>query len=84
MSEVLHIATVEKNSREEVRITLDEYQGHQLCDVRIYADFQAGPVSMRGPTKKGVSFSTSKLPALIEALEAARSEAERRGLLNAP
>lgn len=76
-----HVAVIDKNSREDVRVTLDEYSGHQLIDVRTFADFKAGNVEGRGPTKKGVSLNVAKLPALIDALEAARDEAQRRGLL---
>lgn len=76
-----HVAVVEKNSREDVRITLDEYHGVQLIDVRTFADFTAGTIETRGPTKKGVSLNVSRLPDLIAGLEAARTEAVRRGLL---
>ena len=74
-------AVIPKNSREEVRVCLDEFGGHQLVDVRVYADFNAGPVETRGPTKKGVALAVERLPDLIEGLEAARAEAIRRGLL---
>lgn len=75
------IAIVEKNSREDVRVSLDEFHGVQLIDVRTFADFKAGAVESRGPTKKGVSLNIARLPALIAGLEAARDEARRRGLL---
>lgn len=76
-----HIAVIEKNTLEDVRVSLDEYSGHQLIDVRTYVDFKSGNVEGRGPTKKGVSLNIAKLPDLIAALEDARSEAERRGLI---
>jgi len=81
MTEGDHIAIVAKNAREDVRVTLDEFKGTQLVDVRTFADFAAGPVETRGPTKKGISLSVARLPDLIDALEAARSEAQRRGIL---
>ena len=31
------IGTVEKNSLEEIRVSLDEFHGHHLVDVRTYA-----------------------------------------------
>ena len=74
-------AVIPKNSREEVRVCLDEFSGHQLVDVRVYADFNAGPVETRGPTKKGVSLAVERLPDLIDGLQAAKAEAIRRGLL---
>lgn len=75
------IAIIEKNTQEDVRVTLDEYSGHQLIDVRTFVDFKSGNTEGRGPTKKGVSLNVAKLPDLIAALETARGEAERRGLL---
>lgn len=81
MSKPHPIAVIAKNSREEVRVCLDEFAGHQLVDIRTYADYSAGVVEMRGPTKKGVSLAVEKLPDLIAAFEAARTEAIRRGLL---
>jgi len=76
-----HVAIIGKNSLEDVRVTLDEFSGHQLIDLRVYADFRSGNVQTRGPTKKGVSLNVVRLPDLIAALEAARVEAEQRGLL---
>ena len=84
MPEPFFLAIIEKNSREDCRIALDEYKGHTLIDVRVWADFAAGPVATRCATKKGVALDVSRLPDLIAALEAAKDEAERRGLLNAP
>lgn len=78
-----HVAIIEKNSLEEVRVTLDEFGGHQLIDVRIYADFRTGAVETRGPTKKGVSLNVAKLAELITALQTAHAEAVARGLLKA-
>lgn len=78
-----NIATIVKNSREEVRVALDSFSGHQLIDLRIYADFKTGSVECRGPTKKGISLKIERLPDLISALEMARKEAIGRGLLEA-
>lgn len=81
MSDAEHIAVVEKNSREEVRVSLDEFAGVQVVDVRIFADFKTGPLAVRGPTKKGVTLKVEKLSALIQALLTAQAEAVRRGLV---
>ena len=32
------VATVEKNRREEIRVALTEYEGRDLCDVRVFAE----------------------------------------------
>ena len=52
------IATVQKNRREELRFSLDEFKGHRFVTVRIYAPGRDGSMV---PTKCGVTFR----PALI-------------------
>ncbi len=36
------IETIPKNAREEIRVSLTAYQGHDLCDLRAYAEPYAG------------------------------------------
>jgi len=60
MSEV--IARFEKNSFEEVRISLTEFKGKGLIDVRVYYQ-PDGEEEMR-PTKKGITISPEKYPEL--------------------
>ena len=74
-----HIATVEKNRAEDVRVALVEFNGHDLVDIRIFAAFDGA--EERQPTRKGVSLAVRHLPALLGALQAAQEAAERRGLL---
>lgn len=70
MIEPLVVATIRKNSLEEVRVSLTSFNGHDLVDVRTYADFTGNGGDLR-PTKKGVSLNRSRIRDLIEALEAA-------------
>ena len=76
------VATVAKNAAEEVRVSLSEFKGSQLIDLRIYAEFGAA-VGEKQATRKGIALKLAKLPELIEALQAARIKAERMGLLTA-
>ena len=71
------IATIEKNSREKVYIDLTEFKGHNLIDIRVFADNG----SEQTATRKGISLAIAKLPALIDALRKAETEARRRGLI---
>jgi predicted phosphoadenosine phosphosulfate sulfurtransferase len=48
------IAQFEKNATEVVRISLTEYRGHKLIDLRVY--YSDGEGQYR-PTKKGVSLA---------------------------
>ena len=66
MSEV--IARFEKNSFEEVRISLTEFKGKELIDIRVYYQPE-GEEEMR-PTKKGITISPEKFPELQKGLAA--------------
>lgn len=73
------ISTIPKNAAEELRVTLTEFNGHNLCDLRLYAAYRTtGEI---GPTKKGITVSVALLPAIIAGLQEAEAEARRRGLL---
>lgn len=74
----LHIATIPKNSREEIRITLSEYGGHKLFNTRVFFEAQDG--SMR-PGKAGIAFRLETLPDFVRAATAALDEARLRGLV---
>ena len=74
------IAIIEKNAREDVRVSIERFGGADLIDVRAWVWGSAEPADRR-PTRKGVCLNVAKLPALIAALETARDEALRRGLL---
>lgn len=74
MAHPIIVFTILKNSREQVRVSLKEYHGHQLIDLRI---FDSGGF----PTKSGVSLQVSHLPALREAIDIAITKAAELGLL---
>jgi hypothetical protein len=67
------IATIPKNQREELRVSLSTFRGRRVLDVRVFVD-QAG--KGRIPTPKGLTVSAERIPALIAALEKAREAAE--------
>jgi hypothetical protein len=74
------IAVIAKNKNEEIRVALSEYNGHDLINIRIWADPRDGGTE-RIPTKAGVCCRVALLPALIEALQEAEAEARLAGLL---
>jgi transcriptional coactivator p15 (PC4) len=80
MSTATVIATIPKNSREWVRVALDEYRGVNLIDIRVLVELNP-ETGLPIPTKKGVSLKVEKLPELIAALNDALVEAQRQGLL---
>jgi hypothetical protein len=59
------VSSFEKNALEEVRISLTEFKGHQLIDLRVYYISQDGEPR---PTKKGLAISVGLYPELKEAL----------------
>lgn len=73
------ISTIPKNAAEELRVTLTEFNGHPLCDLRTFVEYRS--TSEIGPTKKGVTFAVALLPTIIAGLQEAEAEARRRGLL---
>jgi transcriptional coactivator p15 (PC4) len=80
MSAPVIIAVIAKNSRETVRIALDQYHGADLVDIRVTVELNA-ETKVPIPTKKGISLRIEQLPELIAALQAAEAEARKRGLL---
>lgn len=57
--------TLPKNSREEIRVSLDHFKGCELVSLRIW--FRADDGTMR-PTKKGVALRAECLSEVLEAL----------------
>lgn len=70
------VATVRKSNFEEVRVGIQAGSGFTCIDVRVFAM----PANGKGdplPTKSGIRVARDRLPALIEALQAAEREASR-------
>ncbi len=76
------IRTIRKSQRAEIRVSLTEYHGHDLCDVRVFAEPYSGDEWIA--TKKGLSLSVELLPELIAALQQAEAEARAASLLKNP
>jgi hypothetical protein len=72
------IASIEKNAREEFRVSLSEFNGYDLANVRVF--YRAGDGDLR-PGKAGLAIRLEKLPAVIEALQSTVAEAHRLGLI---
>ena len=71
------IATIPKNAREELSISLTEFKGYNLVSQRVW--YRADDGEMR-PSKAGVVIRIERLPELIEGLQAAQAAAQARGL----
>lgn len=73
------IGTISKNSMDEVRVTLDQFRGAHLVDIRIFSAFTAAKIPMA--TKKGVSLKVDLLPDLVKVLTEAEAKARALGLI---
>ena len=62
------IACIQKNAREELRVSLENFRGHDIANLRVW--YCADDGEMR-PGKQGVALRRDLLPDLIEALKQA-------------
>ena len=69
------IASIRKNSREEIRVAHETFKGHELISIRIW--FEADDGSMR-PGKAGITIRPSVLPEIIVALSKAAEAGRER------
>jgi hypothetical protein len=72
------VASIVKNSRESLRVSLARCREHDYIDLRLFADNGVEQV----PTRKGIAIRPDLLPKVIEALQDAEVEASKRGLLS--
>jgi hypothetical protein len=80
IAEPVEIAKFWKNRRrsESVHVTLSQYEGRSLINVRVYS---TGNDGIDRPTPKGVAMAIDKLPALAQALAKAEARARELGLI---
>jgi len=71
------IASFEKNSMEEVRVSLTEFKGKDLIDLRVY--YQPEDGEEKRPTKKGITISPEKFPELKKAILALEKVLQKQG-----
>ena len=73
------VATIPKNAREDIRVSLDEYKGHDLLTLWVWT--KGDSVTEPCPTKKGVAFQVDLLPDVLQALKEAKQFASSDKLL---
>ena len=71
------IATIQKNAREVLRISLSEFKGYNLISRRVW--FRADDGEMR-PSKAGVVICIERLQGVIDGLLAAQAAAQAQRL----
>jgi hypothetical protein len=81
MSEQRLIAAIRRNAREEIRVTLGEWNGAPVFGIRAW--FRADDGTMR-PSKDGLTLRAELLPELARAIADAARQARGDGVLAAP
>lgn len=77
MSATIIISQWEKNAREVVRVSLDEFNGRPIVGIRVW--FKPEGSDELRPGKAGIAMSVQHLPALAAAINGALGIAEGRG-----
>jgi hypothetical protein len=72
------ISEFPKNKTEDFRLSLTEYQGHNLLDFRIYFKDKEGESK---PTKKGVTVNVKLFPQLKQAIMDAENILKEKEML---
>ncbi|MGA2106814.1 MAG: transcriptional coactivator p15/PC4 family protein [Syntrophorhabdales bacterium] len=67
------IGEIEKNAKEKIRVSIEEYKGHKYVDCRVYFQDEAREWH---PTKKGIALNPDIIDEVIEALQKASEKLE--------
>lgn len=72
------VAQFEKNAREEVRISIDDFHGRKLINLRVFYRSEGGEWH---PGRQGLALSVERYRDLADALIKVGEELKDRGLL---
>jgi len=67
------IAEFEKNLKEKIRVSIEEYRNSRFADLRVYWENEQGEWR---PSKKGIALNCQCIAQVIEALQKARKKLE--------
>ena len=79
MSDDLVIKSIEKNSRETIRVSVGTFKSYPLISVRVFAETSNGEAT---PTQKGLALRPDLVPQVIEALTEAHRHMSREHAAN--
>lgn len=74
------IAQFQKNSREEIRVTINEFKKNKYIHVRTYVGFEG---EERKPTQKGIAIAVELFPELKKAIGLLEKRLLDEGLIDA-
>ena len=78
--EEIIVGTFPKNNREDVRVSLSKFKGHNLLGVRVWYKSEKDDPK---PSKSGITIRVEMLPDLLELMQQAKEIALEKGLLEA-
>lgn len=67
------LCDIEKNMKERIRVSIEEYRGSTFVDLRVYWEDEQGEWR---PSKKGIALNGDCIDQVIEALQKASKELE--------
>ena len=65
------ISEIEKNLKEKIRVSIEEYRGTRFIDCRVYWEDDQGQWK---PSKKGIALNGECINEVLNALQKARKE----------
>jgi hypothetical protein len=75
------VAQFEKNSKEEVRVSIDDFRGRKIINIRVYYRSDSGQWL---PGKQGLALAVDRYRDLADAMLRLGEELQARGLLPLP
>ena len=63
------IGEIQKNSKEKIIISINEYEGHKYIDLRVY--YEDNKTLDLKPTRKGIALSKKNIKEIIKFLDEA-------------
>jgi Transcriptional Coactivator p15 (PC4) len=76
--DTLLVAQFEKNSKEEVRVSIDDFHGRKLINLRVYYRADGGQWL---PGKQGIALGVDRYRDLADALVKLGEELQTKGLI---
>lgn len=73
------IVKFEKNSKEEVRVSVDDFRGRKIMNIRVYYRNEAGEWS---PGKQGIALSVDRYRELADSVLQLGEWLQAKGLLS--
>ena len=75
----VEVATIQKNSLDELRVSVDTFKNHQFIQIRTWTEKSDSKEKI--PLRKGITFGFHVLPEIITALQKIEHSAKQKDML---